>query len=216
MTFYQLTSDQIAAMSARWLKLMAYFKVNDDRTRREFANLVKHYGEEGRYYHNLEHINNLLETVSQLRDLAHDLPVIQLAIWYHDVIYDSRSNENEKLSAESARSSLTGLEFPMATVDRIVELIMATTNHLAPEGDVDAQILLDADLAPLGDEPAAFQRQSQALRKEFSWLPDEQYRLKRQHVLRNFLQRERIYQTDQLFKMLEEQARYNLSESLDD
>ncbi len=61
-----------------------------------------------------------------------------------------------------------------------------------------------------------FQRQSLALRLEFSWIPDEQYRLNRQRVLRNFLHRERIYQTDQLFTMLEEQARNNLSESLDD
>ncbi len=216
MIFYQLASDQIAAMSARWLELMAHFMVDGDRARREFANLVEHYEEEGRYYHNLEHIDILLETVNQLRDLAHDLPIIQLAVWYHDVIYDSRSDENEKLSAEAARRSLTALEFPMTIVDRVVELIMATTNHLAPDGDVDAQILLDADLAPLGADPVTFQRQSLALRMEFSWIPDEQYRLNRKRLLRNFLQRERIYQTDLLFTILEEQARQNLSESLDD
>ena len=214
MAFYQPASGQLAAMSATWLELMIHFKVDDERARREYANLVEHYGEEGRYYHNLQHIDDILETVNQLKDLAQDLPVIQLAVWYHDVIYDPWSEENEKHSAEFAQRSLTDLNLPEATVNRAIELILNTINHQAPSGDVDAQILLDADLSPLGSDPADFQRQSEALRKEFSWLPEDQYQLNRQRILRRFLQRERIYQTDQLFSLLEEQAKQNLSESL--
>lgn len=214
MTFYKLATPPVAAMSLRWLKLTDSFGVDQERARRAFADLVAHYTEEGRYYHDLQHVESVLTTVDELKALAHDLATIQLAVWFHDVIYDSRTDDNEIKSAGYARQALSALELPPEVVDKVSELILATITHRAPADDLDAQILLDADLAELGVDEAVFNEQSEALRKEFAWVPEAEFQANRKRVLNGFLERERIYQTDQLFIALEDKARRNLAKAL--
>ena len=52
-----------------------------------------------------------------------------------------------------------------------------------------------------------FKRQSQALRQEYGWVSDADYRAARIGVMAGFLERERIYHTGQLFTSLEPSAR---------
>ncbi|MBD3562876.1 hypothetical protein H6S82_29135, partial [Planktothrix sp. FACHB-1355] len=54
----------------------------------------------------------------------------------------------------------------------------------------------------------------QAIRQEYSWLSDAEYRLGRKQVLAKFLQRERIYFTPQMFATLEVKARQNIQEEI--
>jgi predicted metal-dependent HD superfamily phosphohydrolase len=214
MIFYKLATPPVAAMSLRWLKLTDSFGVDQERARRVFADLVAHYMEEGRYYHDLQHVESVLTTVDELKGLAHDLATIQLAVWFHDVIYDSRAADNEIKSAGYARRALSALELQPEIVNRVSELILTTITHRAPADDLDAQILLDADLAELGVDETVFSEQSEALRKEFAWVPEAEFQVNRKRVLNGFLERERIYQTDQLFITLEDKARRNLAKAL--
>jgi predicted metal-dependent HD superfamily phosphohydrolase len=215
-TFYELPEPTVAEMSRRWLNLVRSLGVDEGKARRAFADLVANYNEEGRYYHNLAHIGLVLDTADTLGHLAQDYTKVQLAIWYHDVIYDPQAKDNEAQSAAFARRALPELGFPDETVQRVSDLILATTTHLAQDGDFDAKIMLDADLAPLAYDEALFLEQSRSLREEFSYVPDEEYRQSRIQVLNSFLSRERIYQTDQLYTELEKKARANLQHSLDD
>jgi len=212
--FYKEAEPAVAVMSSRWLDLVRSLGVEEGRARRAFADLVNNYNEAGRYYHNLAHVGMVLDTADGLSHLAQDYEKVQLAIWYHDVIYDPRAEDNEAQSAAYARQYLSALDFPAETVTRVSDLILATTTHLAPDGDIDAQIMLDADLAPLAYDEALFLRQSMALRQEFSYIPEDEYRQGRVRALNTFLSRERIYQTDQLFTELESKARSNLERSL--
>ena len=213
-TFYKEPAPAVAVMSRRWLELVRSLEVDEGKARKTFADLVTNYNGEGRYYHNLAHVGMVLDTAERLSYLAQDYEKVQLAIWFHDVIYDPRAKDNEAQSAAYARRYLSALDFPAETVTRVSDLILATTNHQAPDGDIDSQIMLDADLAPLAYDEALFSQQSMALRQEFSYIPEDDYRQSRVLALNAFLSRDRIYQTDQLFTELEGKARNNLERSL--
>jgi predicted metal-dependent HD superfamily phosphohydrolase len=214
MDVYVPANEDVAEMSRRWLRLMAALRVDEETARRIFADLVRHYNGDGRYYHVLNHVGELLDMVSEVRDLTQDYQTIQLAIWFHDVIYDPRGKDNEVKSAEYAREALQKLGLPERTVNRVSDLILKTVSHVSEKEDGDALILLDADLAPLGANEEVFSRQSEALRQEFSWIPEEEYRASRVRILNSFLSRERIYQTEWMYQARERQARNNLSQAI--
>lgn len=214
MDIYLPAEEEVAEMSRRWLKLTASLRVDEKVARRVFADMVRHYNGDGRHYHVLSHVGELLDTASEMRDLAQDFQTIQLAIWFHDVIYDPRGENNEVKSAEYARNALHQLGLPERVVNRVSDLILKTVSHVSDKEDRDALILLDADLAPLGADNKVFAQQSMALRSEFSWVPEDEYRASRVQILSSFLSRERIYQTERMYKAREAKARSNLSQAI--
>ena len=175
-----------------------------------FQDLRRRYSEPGRAYHNLDHVAAMLGTVTELGYMVHDEVAVRLAVWFHDAVYDSRCGNNEEQSAMVAAEEL-GRAGPSPSVPPAVgRLIMATKTHTAPPGDMDCQILLDADLAILGASAAEYDRYAQAIREEYIWVPEHAYHAGRRRVLESFLGRERIYYTDALFVQREQAARANL------
>jgi predicted metal-dependent HD superfamily phosphohydrolase len=194
----------------RWEALLIQFSVSQALIAKSFADIVLYYGESGRYYHNLSHIQHVLEVLDELQPLADNFAAIQLAAWFHDIIYNTRTPDNEVQSAVHAESVLMNLSIPIDTIRKVNQMIMATAKHLNPTNDPDTYLLLDADLAILGSNEAAFTAYCDAIRKEYKWVADSDYRSNRIKVLNRFLERPRIYQTQPLYKQLETQARKNL------
>jgi predicted metal-dependent HD superfamily phosphohydrolase len=212
----QLT-DSIETLKSTWENLLQPFQVSPRFSQKVFLELVRAYSSVGRFYHTLEHIQLVLKVIEEIRRQSLpqalriiNFPAIQLAAWFHDVIYDSKSKDNEEKSAEYAAARLTSLEIPNNTVQSVQNLILHTKNHQAPPADIDSQILLDADLAILGASELEYKTYAQGIRQEYAWVADEVYRVRRRQVLQNLLQRETIYFTHQLFVKLESRARLNL------
>ena len=216
----QLT-DSIETLKSTWESLLQPFQVSPRFSQKVFLELVRAYSSVGRFYHTLEHIQLVLKVIEEIRRQSLpqalriiNFPAIQLAAWFHDVIYDSKSKDNEEKSAEYAAARLTSLEIPNNTVQSVQNLILHTKNHQAPPADIDSQILLDADLAILGASELEYKTYAQGIRQEYAWVADELYRRRRLQVLQNLLQRERIYFTPQLFVKLEARARRNLQSEI--
>ena len=93
-----------------------------------FVAIVAAYGEPGRSYHTLDHIAAVLATIERFGP-GRDPDALKLAAWYHDVVYDSRSADNEERSAEWARADLRRLGAPDPLIDRVVGLVLATKEH---------------------------------------------------------------------------------------
>lgn len=148
-----------------------------------------------RHYHTLEHIASMLAFARRYRAIAKDYPALCYAIWFHDFVYDSRANDNEKRSAVAAEGFLKKLHAPTRVIRRTRQLIRATRLHRANRGDIDAQILLDADLAVLAAPTKQYAAYTRAIRKEYAWVPEEHYRAGRAKVLERFLKRKQIYFT---------------------
>ena len=140
-------------------------------------------------------------------------PSITLAIFFHDAIYNPRSHDNEAQSAQWATESLTKLNLPTPTIDRITSLIHTTKTHIPDPKDPDNQFLLDLDLSILSASPTQYQTYAQAIRQEYHWVAETDYQKGRSHILQTFLNRDRIYHHSKI-QIYELQARTNLTQEL--
>jgi predicted metal-dependent HD superfamily phosphohydrolase len=172
--------------------------------------LVERYSSQGRFYHTLEHIREMLEVLSFLKDLAGDFGAVCFAAWFHDSVYDTHASDNEEKSAAYAAQVLGDLGLGRRRPEEVCRLILLTKNHLASLDDLTGQVLLDADLAILGSAEERYDQYARAIRQEFAWVPNEDYRAGRTQVLSAFLRRERIYCTEDMRMRYESQARENL------
>ena len=211
-----ITPERLAALQGEWARLLAGYGVPAAEAYPVFDRLVAAHTAPERHYHNLEHLGEMFRVASRLAAHCDDPAAVQLAIWFHDAVYDPRSKYNEVKSSELAATLLAPLGVPAATIDRVVSLVKATA-HLAsadPPPDRDAAVLLDADLAILGAAEERYRRYAADIRKEYAFVADEDYRKGRAAVLKVFLDRPRIFHTRVMFEEGEERARANLAAEL--
>jgi predicted metal-dependent HD superfamily phosphohydrolase len=138
---------------------------------------------------------------------------IEMALWWHDMVYNPRASDNEAQSAAVADVWLARGGWPSAVRANVRDLILAT-RHTALVSDPAAQWVVDIDLAILGSAPEAFDRYEAQVRQEYAWVPELVFRPGRIKILRSFRQRPRLYQTAYFFEHYEAMARANLSRSL--
>lgn len=177
-----------------------------------FAELEAAYSEPGRHYHSTTHVAECLTHFAAVRTHARAPAEIELALWFHDAIYDARASDNEERSAEWAVAALGNAGCPGASVHAVASMILATKSH-APASD-DEALLVDIDLGILGAAPEGFERYDAQIRLEYEWVPLAQYREARAAVLAGFLARDAIYRTDH-FRHLEAPARSNLAAKIE-
>lgn len=175
-----------------------------------FSRLVAAYGESHRRYHTEQHLSECLGHFSEALDCATQPGEVEIALWFHDAIYDLRGKDNEERSADWAGRALEQAGADDALRRRVRALIMATRHEALPCGK-DEQLLVDVDLAILGAAPERFEEYGRQVRAEYSWVPGFIYRSKRKEILRSFLARESIYSTDHFKARYEAQARANLA-----
>lgn len=181
------------------------------------AELVGRYSEPHRAYHNLDHIRDCLAQLALGAGLMERTAEVEIAIWFHDAIYDPRRTDNEEQSAQWMEQVLAAAGVPDETIIRIVNMIRLTDHQEAVGEEAisnDAAVLCDADLAILGAEPERFDHYDRQIREEYAWVPELVYKKKRGEVLAGFLRRPRIYRTRPFFERYEAQARQNLERVL--
>jgi predicted metal-dependent HD superfamily phosphohydrolase len=203
------------ALRARWETLGRTWGLDRAGWTAVLADLRARYREPWRHYHALAHVADCLAWVAVLCGPGNDRPVLELAVWFHDAVYDPRRRDNEARSAVLVREQLGGIGVPVRTLDRVAALIAYTAGHVAPDTDADAAVLLDADLAILGAAPAAYDAYAAAIRREYAHVPADPYRKGRLAVLQTFLNRPRIYRTPYCQNALEAAARRNVTRERD-
>jgi uncharacterized protein (TIGR00369 family) len=178
-----------------------------------FEKLENAYSEDGRFYHTLDHIAAMLQLYSFSGGGAKST---ELAIWFHDVVYDSKRGDNEERSGDVFGEFAREARLEPAVVVRTQQLIAATKTHKLPAElakDTDAALFLDIDLSVLGAAPDVYDSYAHAIRKEYGWVPDEQFREGRAKVLRA-LTAKQIYKTPSFQQAFEALARSNIEREL--
>lgn len=178
-----------------------------------FAELERRYREAQRHYHTLRHLEECFAALDDARPHGADTTAIELALWFHDAVYDVHRRDNEERSAAWAASCLEDAGVPRAVIDKVASLILATRHHDAG-ADPDACLLVDVDLAILGAPPARFIEYEGQIRAEYAHVPDDVFAHKRGEVLAGFLQRPTLFSTPACRARYERQARSNLTEAL--
>lgn len=200
------TNPLVKKATAHWTPLAGRLGLSDAM----LADLIAAYGEPHRRYHTLVHIVEMLDCHAQSRHLAANPDAIDLAIWFHDCIYDAKFEfgENERLSAEHLGKVYTGECSAAAQA-----MIRHSAGHAASD-DPDVQLFCDLDLYRLGVPFKAFDQHGRDVREEYSWIEDDVWTTKRNAFFQGLLDRPVIYQTEYWRDRLEDQARENLSRTI--
>ena len=170
------------------------------------------YTHKSRHYHNLSHLEQMLGLLNNCKESIVDWDSVLFALYYHDIIYKVPGSDNEEKSAQLAVERLKSIGVSEKIISKCYDWILATKNHL-PSTDNDCNLLLDADMAILGQSPDLYNTYRQNVRKEFSIYPDLLYNPGRKKVLQGFLKMNNIYHTPQ-FAILEKQAKENITREL--
>ncbi|MEL6356389.1 MAG: hypothetical protein AAFQ37_05575 [Bacteroidota bacterium] len=175
-----------------------------------WTEITKAYTASGRYYHNLNHLSNMFFGLDNYPNQIAQYTCLALTIFYHDIIYNPLRKDNERRSAELAKTRLLNAGLAPAEVQIIYNYILATQHHLNPSHDADLSLLLDLDLAILGAPRDQYAEYAQQIRREYWMYPRPFYRQGRKKALQHFLQRKRIFQTAH-FSSLEARVKENLA-----
>jgi len=195
----------------RWKCLMLKFGISTNES--VYQELVCCYGENHRYYHDENHIKAVLKHLDVVSDLAKNPHEIEIALWFHDAIYKPFSSTNELDSADWASQFLVNNNIKQGIADRVHKLIMATI-HTAKLESADERLIVDIDLSILGSCSDIYDQFEKNVRKEYRLVPFFLYKKKRKEILKSFLDRDRIYQTDYFKERYEQHARLNLDRAV--
>jgi len=192
----------------RWAQLMTQWGFGgNDKT---FVALNAAYAEPGRYYHDRKHVSACLQWLDRCRTKMHHPHEVELAIWFHDAIYQPFAQDNERQSAIWADKFLQQNGAGAEVRRRLEALIMATEHRGKPESS-DESLLLDIDLAILGTPAEDYAAFETAVRLEYAQVLWPVYRERRMQVLANFLSRPALYSNEPFVAELSAQARCNLN-----
>lgn len=174
-----------------------------------FDELVSRYRESHRHYHTLVHVDACLVWLDWFSGSARHPGEVELALWFHDAVYDPRARDNERLSADLVHELLAAVGVPGPALDRIAAHVLATEHHVASGGD--ASLLADLDLTILGAPVRDFDRFEGEIRREYAHVGESEYVFGRRGVLEGFLSKPEIYSVPKIREELETRARTNLT-----
>jgi predicted metal-dependent HD superfamily phosphohydrolase len=175
--------------------------------------MVVAYTQPSRHYHTLSHLENLIAELKLCRELIVDYDTVLYSVFYHDIMYDVRQQDNEECSAITAMEKLQMLHVDKDKQELCKEQILATKTH-ATHSNADINLFTDADLSILGKPGEVYRNYCKQVRQEYAIYPDNLYIPGRAKVLKHFLAMPRIYKTDFFYQHYESQARKNIAQEL--
>ncbi|MDO5691845.1 MAG: DUF4031 domain-containing protein [Pseudomonadota bacterium] len=196
------TRDQALAIAHRsWSYLALPEEIRD--------NILTRWQEPTRHYHDVRH---LAQVLAALGSLACSDPLVILAAWFHDAIYDGVPGQDEEASAQLAETTLRATRLPAADITEIGQLIRMTATH-TPTTHREA-LLSDADLSILGQIPGRYHVYVRDVRLDYSHVTDDDWSIGRSQVLRHLLAKDPLFHTELARDLWEAQARHNLTAEL--
>ncbi|MES2517934.1 MAG: hypothetical protein V4585_07495 [Bacteroidota bacterium] len=196
-----------------FIALLTKYTNDQDLITELWAEIERNYSDKKRHYHTLNHLENLLQQLTEIKPQIKDWDVVLFSLYYHDIIYNSLKSDNEQKSAELAENRMKSIGISLAIIERCKAQIMATKAHFMSENE-DANYFTDADLSVLGQSWEMYSEYYQNVRKEYAIYPDLIYNAGRKKVLKHFLAMERIFKTNYFYLKFEAQVRVNLEKEL--
>jgi len=163
----------------QWSEIHAILSATSEPSRRidpdweEFEWLMSRYKEKGRYYHGVRHLVHGLDMMRQLfvanPPTMRDGALVRLAFFYHDVIYDVKSKDNEVESAGLCNIYMSqALGLAPAEMTRVFNLIVATKDHQGSTlEDTLWPYMNDADLAIMAAPERVYEKYSKKVWQEY-------------------------------------------------
>lgn len=197
-----------------WLETCDSIGVSRVHADEMWLELQGRHAEPHRHYHTLTHVAAMLGLLDAHGERLSSPTAVFISAFFHDAVYDPRAADNELQSAELCVAWLNRHVNDDALIAQVRELILATAGHMdAPDGG-DIAWFLDADLAILGAVAHDYDAYATAIRREYDFVPEDQYRAGRLAILDGFLQSPRLYRTAVFAERFEGTARENLQREI--
>ena len=174
-----------------------------------YNELITAHAEPHRAYHTLDHIAACLDHLDDVQESVDHVEEVEMALWFHDAVYEPFSHSNEEDSAEWAADWLQDRGASKAVTARIADHILETKSHKKSKS-LDGQFMMDIDLSILGTRPDIYDAFELNIRREYKRVPSFIFKKKRKEILEGFLARDEIYTTPYFKQKLETSARVNL------
>ena len=178
-----------------------------------WAEIEQYYSGKKRYYHTLQHLENVLTQLIEVKEQIKKWEIILFTLYYHDVIYNALKSDNEEKSAQLAELRMKQIGLKNGMIEQCKLQILATKKHLISI-DSDTNYFTDADLSVLGQSWEIYVIYYENVRKEYAIYPDFIYNPGRKKVLNHFLQMENIFKTDYFRTKFDKQAKLNMSQEI--
>ena len=191
-----------------WFQFSDQLELSFQKSEKIYQILLTAYTEPQRHYHTVQHIVECIALFQQVKSDIRKPELVEMAIWFHDVIYDPRAKNNEFKSAEMMKDVCFGI-FDLNEIETIYEWILATQKHEATH-DNDLCYLLDIDLSILSASKNRFLEYEIQIRNEYAFVEHKMYKQKRVEVLQYFYMMDSIYKTSFFREMSEVKAKDNL------
>lgn len=204
---------EIRRLENRWMDLFSFASETGNTIQKGFQKLVDRYSEKHRYYHNLNHVDDCLKHLDEIVDRIIDYRTVEVALWFHDIIYDPMKNDNEKMSSQYAKAFLESVNLASDVISKIEHLVALTKHPTFPETN-DEKFLVDIDLTILAANKEHYDHYESCIRKEYGFVPSSLYKRGRKKILMSFAKSDRIYWTDHFYKKYENQARGNIERAM--
>ena len=209
----------------RFQQLMLRLGVDNPDTKEAGLALLAAYDGPGRHYHNVTHLQDVLDKLDWAKDALQKsgelgmmtpqealrmFDVIELALWYHDAIYDAKAKDNEAQSREWFRADANEFGLGEALTKDVAALIDLTAHHKDAK-TLPECIMTDCDLAILGAPKPQFDAYDANIGQEYAHVPPPLYATGRAAVLKSFRDQPQIFKTEAFREKYEAAARSNLA-----
>ncbi len=176
--------------------------------------IIRLYNDPRRKYHTIQHLAKCIELLQTNHLCTINVTEIEIALWFHDAIYDLHATDNEERSADFAKQELLDANVTNEIISRIIELILVT-KHASNPKNLDQMLMVDIDLSILGAPRSCYIEYENQIREEYKWVSKAIFKENRKALLMKLLSRDKIYNTVYFQKNNEDQARENLRFSID-
>ena len=197
-----------------FLRLLSIYTDNSGLTNELWSEIEENYSGKKRFYHTLQHLDDLLIQLTEIKDELKDWEAILFTLYYHDIIYDAGRSDNEEESAALAGHRMKQVAVPEHIIEHCQKQILATKSHIQ-SSDSDTNYFTDADLSVLGQPWEIYLSYSHHIRREYDIYPDLIYMTGRKKVLHHFLEMDRIFKTGFFYNRYETQARQNMQKEIE-
>ncbi|MCH6583732.1 MAG: hypothetical protein IH808_12115 [Proteobacteria bacterium] len=178
-----------------------------------YVDLVRRYSEPHRRYHTCDHIAHCLKQFDLAADLMDNCDAVEMGLWFHDAIYEPGAADNELESAQLFEEITNDKQSLLK--QSVYDLIMVTKHPEHPKC-LDEKFMVDIDLSSFALPWGVFIQDSQAVREEFSHLPDERFFAGHLKFLNSLVRRPTFFFTDFFQTRYEAIARKNIARYMKD
>ena len=219
-----MTKHKPNTIMERWISLFPLDDYISSKVSSVYDIIVQHYLEPERYYHNLSHIQNMLDKIDEITKIYklnnnQDKFIIYCATYFHDIIYNINSINNEELSAEYASKLLKELGVKQHLINCIYDLILVTKTHKINTSlnvsETLQKIFIDADISIIAAPRSEYLNYAKNIRYEYYNIDERTFREHRAKFLQSILDRDAIFNTVYMKELYERDAKQNIQSEMD-